>query len=223
MLISIIIPVLNEENSIKELLQQLQTYRKQGHEVIVVDGGSTDKTISISELLSDKVITSEPGRATQMNNGASQAKFDGLWFLHADTLVPENVIECIQQALMAQQWGRFNIKLSGSNMLFRIIERMMNFRSCITGIATGDQGIFVKRKIFESVSGYSNIPLMEDVNLSKKLKKLSKPVCLKKQLITSSRRWEKNGILSTIILMWYLRFLYWLGVSTDKLASQYRP
>lgn len=222
MLVSIIIPVLNEEGSIKGLLQQLQVYRQQGHEVIVVDGGSTDKTVSISELLSDKVITSKSGRATQMNNGVGEAKHNVFWFLHADTLIQENAIDNIQRALATQEWGRFNIKLSGSNILFRLIERMINLRSCLSGIATGDQGIFVKRKTFESVNGYTNIPLMEDIALSKKLKKISKPVCLKSNLITSSRRWERNGILSTVLLMWRLRFLYWIGMSANKLVGQYK-
>lgn len=222
MFVSIIIPVLNEEDSIKNLLQQLQICRQQGHEIIVVDGGSADQTVAISELLSDKVITSESGRARQMNNGANEAKHDVFWFLHADTLIPENAINNIQQALTTQEWGRFNIKLSGTNFLFRLIERMINLRSCLNGIATGDQGIFVKRKTFESVNGYSNIPLMEDVALSKKLKKISKPVCLKVSLITSSRRWERNGILLTVLLMWRLRFLYWIGVSANKLANQYK-
>lgn len=222
MLISIIIPVLNEENSINALLQQLQVYRQQGHEVIVVDGGSTDKTIPVSELLSDKVIISESGRAIQMNSGAAQAEHNILWFLHADTLISENAVEKIQLVLNKSDWGRFNVKLSGQNVLFRLIERMVNLRSCLSGIATGDQGIFVKRKIFESVKGYSNIPLMEDVDLSKKLKNISKPVCLKESLTTSSRRWEENGILSTVFLMWKLRFLYWFGVSADKLVVQYK-
>ena len=222
MFVSIIIPVLNEENSIKELLQQLQAYRQQGHEVIVVDGGSHDNTRSVADSLSDKVISSEAGRALQMNNGATQSRHEILWFLHADTIIPENAIEQIQQALNKSDWGRFNVKLSGSHILFRIIETMMNIRSCVSSIATGDQGIFVKRKIFGQVNEYSNIPLMEDVDLSKKLKKLSKPVCLKYTLITSSRRWEKNGISSTILLMWKLRFLYWVGVSPEHLARQYR-
>ena len=222
MLVSIIIPVFNEEDSIKELLHQLQAYRQQGHEIIVVDGGSVDNTISISEPLADKVIKSTSGRALQMNNGVAQAKNDILWFVHADTVLPENAIEVIQKALIKNNWGRFNVNLSGSNVLFRLIEHMMNIRSCITGIATGDQAIFVKRKIFELVNGYSNLPIMEDVDLSKKLKKLSKPACIKERLTTSSRRWEKNGILSIVFLMWKLRLLYWLGVSADKLTEQYK-
>ena len=222
MLISIIIPVLNEEGSINNLLQQLQTYRQQGHEIIVVDGGSTDRTISISGSLSDKVIQSSSGRASQMNSGVAQSSNDILWFIHADTVLPDNALENIQQALTKSDWGRFNVKLSGSHVLFRLIEVMMNMRSCLTGVATGDQAIFVKRNIFESVNGYSNLPLMEDVDLSKKLKKLSKPNCLKEVLTTSSRRWEEKGIFSTVLLMWKLRFLYWLGVSADKLVEQYR-
>ena len=222
MLISIIIPVLNEEASIIKLLQQLQTYRQQGHEVIVVDGGSKDNTYSISKPLSDKVITSEPGRALQMNQGAENSANEVLWFLHADTLIPDSAIERIQQSLTNHDWGRFNVKLSGSQSLFRIIESLMNIRSCISGIATGDQGIFVKHKIFKEVSGYSDLPLMEDIDFSKKLKLISRPVCIKEQLITSSRRWEQKGILSTVFLMWRLRFLYWLGVSPDKLSSQYK-
>lgn len=223
MSVSIIIPVLNEEEPIYGLLQQLQRYRNQGHEVIVVDGGSTDKTVSISQSLADKVIQSKAGRAVQMNNGASQASFDILWFVHADTLVPDNAVERIQYYLSKDknQWGRFNIKLSGSHVLFRIIERMINIRSCVSGIATGDQGIFVNKNIFEVVKGFSNLPLMEDVELCKRLKSISSPVCAKEVLTTSSRRWEQNGILSTVVLMWRLRFLYWMGISADKLADQY--
>ena len=220
--ISIIIPALNEEQSIKALLQQLQTLRTQGHEVIVVDGGSHDETLSISKSFADKVIKSKTGRALQMNNGAMNANKNVLWFLHADTQIPDNAVEKIQQALNEKDWGRFNIKLSGSNMIFRLIESMINIRSCLTGIATGDQGIFVKKRLFESVGHYSILPLMEDVELSKKLKRLSSPACIKEKLITSSRRWEKKGIISTVLLMWRLRFLYWLGVNATTLAKQYK-
>ena len=222
MFISIIIPVLNEEHAITKLLQQLQLYRQVGHEVIVVDGGSNDNTVIKSKPLADHVISSPAGRAVQMNNGTLHATQEIFWFLHADTLVPNNAILHIEHALNEHKWGRFNIKLSGSHILFRVIEKMMNIRSRITGIATGDQGIFVKKNSFERVGGYSNLPLMEDIDLSKKLRTISRPVCLSDTLITSSRRWEKNGILSTVLLMWRLRFLYWLGVSADRLASQYR-
>lgn len=222
MFISIIIPVLNEEQSINALLQQLQIYRQQGHEVIVVDGGSVDETISISKPLADKVITSDSGRARQMNKGVAESTNEVLWFLHADTSIPENVIEIIQSSLVKNDWGRFNVKLSGSHFLFRIIEKMINIRSCFSGVATGDQGIFVRRKIFESVGGYSEVPLMEDVALSKKLKNISQTACIKETLTTSSRRWKKNGIIKTILLMWKLRFLYWIGVTPDKLAKLYR-
>jgi len=220
--VSIIIPALNEEYSIQELLQQLQIFRNNGHEVVLVDGGSNDHTIAKSTTLTDQVITSSPGRAVQMNKGVSKARHDIIWFLHADTLVPENAIENIEQALNINEWGRFNIKLSGSHLLFRIIEKMINVRSCLSGIASGDQGIFVKRDIFDSVKGFSEIPIMEDIELSKKLKKISKPICLKNKLVTSSRRWEKNGILATILLMWRLRFLYFIGSSPDKLARFYK-
>ena len=222
MFISIIIPVLNEEQSVKALLQQLQIYRQQGHEIIVVDGGSDDETVSISKRLADKVIMSESDRARQMNKGVAESTNEVLWFLHADTSITENVIETIQESLIKNDWGRFNIKLSGSHFLFRIIEKMINIRSCVSSIATGDQGIFVKRKTFESVGGYSDGPLMEDVALSEKLKNISRPACLKEMLTTSSRRWEKNGIIKTILLMWRLRFLYWFGVSPDELAKLYR-
>lgn len=222
MFASIIIPVLNEEVSIKILLNQLQLYRNLGHEVIVVDGGSKDKTVSISESLADIVIQSPPGRAIQMNAGAAQANNNIFWFLHADTLLPENAIEKIESALSMNEWGRFNIKLSGTNILFRIIEVMINIRSCLSGIATGDQGIFVKRNTFNSIGGYSELPLMEDVDLSKKLKAFSRSVCLKEKLTTSSRRWEKYGIFTTVLLMWKLRLLFWLGVSAERLAQQYK-
>lgn len=220
--VSIIIPALNEEDSIQKLLHKLQGARKQGHEVIVVDGGSNDKTVLIAESLSDHVIQFRSGRAMQMNAGASQAVYKKLWFLHADTIIPNDALEMIEETLNSNDWGRFDIKLSGVNGIFRLIEKTINLRSRMTGVATGDQGIFLKREIFDSVNGFTELPLMEDINLSRKLKKISKPVCLKMHLITSSRRWEKNGIFSTILLMWRLRFLYWLGVSADKLAAQYK-
>ena len=219
--VSIIIPVLNEENSIRATLERLQLFRQQGNEVIVVDAGSKDQTVDIASGLVDQTLSSAKGRARQMNLGAANAQHEILWFLHADTLVPENAIKKIEYGLETNAWGRFNVKLSGSRWIFRIIERMMNLRSCMTGIATGDQGIFVKQALFSGIKGYPEIPLMEDIALSKELKRLSRPACVKDQLVTSSRRWEENGIMKTVLLMWKLRFLYFIGISADTLARQY--
>ena len=222
--LSIIVPCLNEVANIERTLLPLQGLRQRGHEVILSDGGSTDNTTAMAALLCDKVISSEKGRATQMNTGAAHASGDLLLFLHADTVAPENLDEVIFTALNNSQkcWGRFNVKLSGSHWLFRIIAILMNLRSCLSGIATGDQGIFLTRHAFNKLSGFSDIPLMEDIELSKRLKKLSRPACIAQPcLITSSRRWEKNGILKTVLLMWSLRLKYFFGTPATDLAQQY--
>ena len=224
MKISIIIPCLNEEESILQTLMPLQTMREHGHEVIISDGGSTDKTCELALPYVDTLIASPKGRAQQMNTGALQANGDVFWFLHADTIAPENADQYINQVIKYNHsiWGRFNVHLSGQKFQFRIIEFLMNLRSCLTGIATGDQGIFVLRSYFKELNGYKNISLMEDVEISKRLKKIKKPACIKHKITTSSRRWEKHGILRTIFLMWKLRMAYYLGASEDKLASQYK-
>lgn len=224
MLISVIIPTLDEATSIVATLERLKPFRLAGHEVIVVDGGSQDKTVTLASLMADRIITSTPGRAQQMNIGASQARGNILWFLHADTLVPDNATQLILETIANEknQWGRFDIRLSGKHLLLRLVERLMNLRSRITGIATGDQGIFMQREAFESISGFMPIPLMEDLDISKRLKKLSRPCCLNEKLITSSRRWEKNGVIRTILLMWRLRLAYTLGVSPEKLLHEYK-
>ncbi len=224
MRISIIIPTLNEAESIAATLNPLQVMRARGHEVIVVDGGSTDATINLAAPLTDAVIDSAPGRATQMNAGAAKASGDVLWFLHADTLAPESADRDIGHALEGGfAWGRFPVRLSGSHPLLRIVERMMNLRSCLTGIATGDQGIFVRRDLFEAIGGFAPIPLMEDIDLSRRLKRQAgRPACLKRRLVTSSRRWETNGMVATILLMWRLRLAYALGADPAALARRYR-
>ena len=224
MKISIIIPCLNEEESILQTLMPLQTMREHGHEVIISDGGSTDKTCELALPYVDTLIASPKGRAQQMNTGALQANGDVFWFLHADTIAPENADQYINQVIKYNHsiWGRFNVHLSGQKFQFRIIEFLMNLRSCLTGISTGDQGIFVLRSYFKELNGYKNISLMEDVEISKRLKKIKKPACIKHKITTSSRRWEKHGILRTIFLMWKLRMAYYLGASEDKLASQYK-
>lgn len=224
MRISIIIPTLNEAQHIESTLRCLEPLRKKGHEVIVIDGGSQDSTIQLAAATADAVITSIPGRAQQMNAGARHAKGDILWFLHADTRVPVDAAEQISQALTNPNnyWGRFDIRLSGRHFLLRVVERLMNLRSCVSGVATGDQGIFVRRACFEAIGGFPQIPLMEDVELSKRLKKWSRPCCIHHKLVTSSRRWEKHGVVRTILLMWRLRLAYALGVSADKLAPLYK-
>lgn len=224
MRISIIIPALNESKSIDSTLVCLEPLCQQGHEVIVVDGGSQDETVELAKSRVDKVIQTAPGRAHQMNVGASQATGDILWFIHADTQVSENATQQILRVLdnKYNHWGRFDIRLSGKHILLRVVERLMNFRSCITGIATGDQGIFVRRDTFAAIGGFMPIPLMEDIDISRRLKKWAHPCCIHDKIITSSRRWEENGVLRTIMLMWRLRLAYALGVSPEKLAHDYK-
>ena len=222
MKVSIIIPVLNEAEHIADTLKSLDAYRRQGHEVIVIDGGSNDDTVSITQQYADKVLHSDVGRAIQMNSGIDEALGDALLFLHADTRLPGDAVSKVINAIEdGYFWGHFNVRLSGKHFMFRIIERMMNMRSCITGVATGDQAIFVGLESIEIVGTYPQLPLMEDVVFSKRLRKLGWPACIKQQVVTSSRRWEDKGILRTMLLMWRLRLLFFLGVSADKLARQY--
>ncbi len=223
MKLSIIIPVLNEAEYIADTLKSLDPYRRQGHEVIVIDGGSDDDTVSIAAQYADKVLRSDAGRAIQMNSGIDKARGDVLLFLHADTRLPGDAASKIINAVEdGYFWGHFNVRLSGQHFMFRIIERMMNIRSCITGVATGDQAIFVSLESIEIVGVYPHLPLMEDVVFSKSLRDLGWPACIKQQVVTSSRRWEDKGILRTVLLMWRLRLLFFLGVSADRLAGQYQ-
>ena len=220
--LSIIVPTLNESAFISSCLASLAPLRKQGHEVIVVDGGSNDTTISLSEDLADHVLPAPRGRAGQLNYGASKATGDLLLFLHADTLLPNNaVVELQKLAVTDLVWGRFDVRLSGSNPLFRVVEYFMNTRSRLTGIATGDQAIFVSRELFEKVSGFPEIELMEDITLCRNLKEFCLPVCLRLKVLTSSRRWEQYGIIKTIINMSLLRLRYALGANPERLSREY--
>lgn len=220
--ISIIVPTFNEADNIVATLLPLQSLRQQGHEIIVADGGSNDATIELANPLADQIINAPRGRARQMNTGARQANGDVLLFLHADTLLPDNAVELIQHCLQTKLWGRFDVHLTGRQALLRVVEFMMNWRSRLSGIATGDQAIFVKRALFDDIGGYADIPLMEDIDISKRLKHRSHPACIKAKLITSSRRWEEYGIFKTIILMWRLRLAYFFGAKPEQLARLYR-
>lgn len=223
-MVSIIVPTLNEAGQIAATLEALQPLRAAGHEVIVVDGGSADDTVVLAWPLTNAIIPSPRGRSLQMNAGASRAGGDVLLFLHADTRLPDDAVHAILDGLAhsGKAWGRFDVRLSGRHPLLRIVERMMNLRSRLTGIVTGDQAMFVRREAFHAVGGFPEIPLMEDIVLSRALKgAFGAPLCLSALVITSSRRWEENGILRTIVLMWQLRLAYFLGASPERLARQY--
>ena len=222
--LSIIIPALNEAATILATLECLQPLRSAGHELIVVDGGSTDGTPDLAAGLVDVLLQAPRGRARQMNAGARVAAGEIVWFLHADTLPPAQAGMLIDAALTrsGRQWGWFNVRLSGDRWLLRVVERFMNTRSRLSGIATGDQGLFVRRDLFEKLGGFPEIDLMEDVALCHVLKRQGPPLCLDATLLTSSRRWEQRGIVRTIVLMWGLRLAYALGMSPVRLARWYR-
>jgi rSAM/selenodomain-associated transferase 2 len=220
--LSVIIPVLNEAERIGELLATLHAWRAQGVEVIVADGGSRDGTPGLCVGLADQVIASARGRATQMNAGAAASHGDVLLFLHADTVPPPAAPRAIAAATAAgADWGRFDVRIDGTHSLLRVVERMMNWRSRLTGIATGDQAIFVRRASFDAVGGYRAIPLMEDIRLSSALRRISAPACLRDRVRTSGRRWESHGVLPTILLMWALRLAFFFGADPARLARRY--
>lgn len=222
--ISLIVPCLDEGADIGATLASLQHLRSAGHELILADGGSRDGTVDAADGLVDAVVVTRPGRARQMNAGAALAKGGVLWFLHADTRVGVVAVGEMLEALRGrdQGWGRFDVRLSGKAWPLRLIERTMNLRSRLSGIATGDQGIFVTRRLFDEVGGFPDIPLMEDIELARRLKRRKRPLCLKGPLVTSSRRWEREGIWRTVLLMWRLRLAYRLGVPAERLALRYR-
>jgi rSAM/selenodomain-associated transferase 2 len=222
-MLSIIIPCLDEQEGIAATLAALAPLRARGAEVIVADGGSRDDTAARATPLADLVITAPRGRARQMNAGAMRARGEILLFLHADSLLPDAADLLIVDGLKRSRrgWGRFDVAIAGRHPLLRVVERLMNLRSRLTGIATGDQAIFVTRSLFTAAGDYPDIALMEDVALSKRLKRFGPPLCLNHRLTTSGRRWEKHGVLRTIVRMWLLRLAYWLGADPAKLAVRY--
>jgi len=221
--LTIVVPVLDEAAIIVDALQALAPLRARGAEVIVVDGGSSDGTPRLAQRFAERVIVAPRGRGAPMNAGAALGTGDALLFLHADTALPENADRLIAEALGLRAWGRFDLRIAGRHPLLAVVARMINWRSRLTGIATGDQAIFVRRQAFLSVGGFPDYPLMEDIAISRRLKALCRPFCIGVPVVTSGRRWEHYGVLRTIILMWRLRLAYFLGVAPARLASRYGP
>jgi rSAM/selenodomain-associated transferase 2 len=221
--LSIIVPVINEEAGIAAALQALVPLRARGAEVIVVDGGSADRTAALAEPLCDRLIVAPRGRAAQMNAGAGAAHGDVLLFLHADTQLPADADRLIVAGLAqaGRGWGRFDVRIAGQHPLLPLIAVLMNLRSRLTGIATGDQAIFVDKAAFAAVGGYPEIALMEDIVLSRRLKRRSRPLCLAARALTSGRRWEKHGVVRTVLTMWRLRLAFFFGAAPEKLAARY--
>lgn len=224
MKLSVIVPVLNEADELPDLLQHLLPLICRDIEVIIADGGSFDGSADIVECAGFAVLRTARGRARQMNAAAALATGDVLLFLHADTRLPQGPTIWIEQALANHRhaWGRFDVRINGRPAMLRVVSCLMNFRSRLTGIATGDQAIFVTRRAFDAVGGFPDQALMEDIELSKRLRSLSRPACLAQCVITSGRRWEVAGVWHTIFLMWRLRWDYWRGVPVTQLAKKYR-
>ena len=222
MKISIIVPVLNEADGVTTALAGLAPVRDRGHEVIVVDGGSSDNTRELART-ADLVISAPRGRSSQMNAGAAIARGEVLLFLHADTRLPQDADARILQGLAAsgRAWGRFDVRIEGASLCLPVIAFFMNLRSRATGIATGDQAIFVRREAFEDAGRFPPFELMEDIALSRSLKRISRPLCLADKAVTSGRRWERRGVLRTVLLMAWLRLAFFLGAAPAKLARLY--
>ena len=216
--LSIVIPALDEAQALGATLAALAPLRARGHEVIVVDGGSHDATLELAAPLADRVLVAPRGRGRQMNAGAAVAGGDALLFLHADTRLPTNADQLIFHALQQNSWGRFDVAIEGRSTLLPVIALLMNLRSRLSGIATGDQAIFVRRALFR---GFPEIALMEDVAFSKSMKRRWPPACLRAKAVTSGRRWDERGVLRTMFLMWRLRLAYFLGAAPDELARRY--
>jgi rSAM/selenodomain-associated transferase 2 len=221
MRLSIVIPVLDEAAGIVDVLARLAPLRRRGAEVLVVDGGSRDGTAALAAPHADRVLATKPGRAWQMHAGALAASGDALLFLHADSVLPDDADRLIASALQARAWGRFDVRLDGGHPMFRVIEAMMNLRSRATGIATGDQAIFIRRTAYDALGGFAPLPLMEDIDFSTRARRLGRPACLRQRVRTSARRWQKHGIARTILLMWRLRLAYFLGADPRRLALAY--
>lgn len=218
----IIVPVLNEAATLAPRLRALQSLRQRGARVVVVDGGSEDDTLDIARAHADIALVGPRGRASQMNAGAAACPADVLLFLHADTELPDYADMLVRRATVgAHAWGRFDVRIDSDHLLLRLVSTMMNVRSRWTGIATGDQAIFVRNELFWGVGGFPDQPLMEDVALCRLLKRQGPPACMRERARTSARRWEQHGVWRTIMLMWQLRAAYFLGADPKQLAVRY--
>ncbi|MES2423116.1 MAG: TIGR04283 family arsenosugar biosynthesis glycosyltransferase [Pseudomonadota bacterium] len=220
--LSIIVPTLNEGAQLAGQLAALDNLRARGAELLVVDGGSSDNTAALAAQCGARVLLAPRGRAMQMNAGAAASQGAVLLFLHADTRLPPQADQLIAAALQGSAvWGRFDVCIDSSRPILRVVEQMMNWRSRLTGISTGDQAVFVRRSAFQAAGGFPEIALMEDIALSRALLRQSRPVCLRETVRTSGRRWEKNGVWRTIWLMWRLRAAYFFGADPARLAVLY--
>lgn len=217
----IVVPVLDEAERLGDDLRALQPLRNRGASVVVVDGGSNDGSVSIARSQADLVVTAPRGRAAQMNAGAAACSSRVLLFLHADTRLPDDADAVVRRATADHAWGRFDVRIDSPRLLLRIVGLAMNWRSRVTGIATGDQALFVRREVFDAAGGFPNVALMEDVALSRRLKRFGSPACLRERVTTSARRWERHGPWRTIWLMWRLRAAYALGADPARLAILY--
>ena len=222
--LSIVMPVLNEAVGLGAALQALAPFRARGAQLIVADGGSKDGTMALAQAAGALVIDAPRGRAAQMNAGAQVASAGVLLFLHADTLLPDDADLLITEAVASGKtlWGRFDVRISGRSRLLEVVATFMNLRSRLSDIATGDQAIFMTRAAFDTVGGFPAQPLMEDIEISNRLRRLSRPACLRAKVVTSGRRWETRGVWRTVLLMWRLRFAYWRGTAPERLAELYR-
>ncbi|ANB02354.1 TIGR04283 family arsenosugar biosynthesis glycosyltransferase [Ectothiorhodospira sp. BSL-9] len=222
----VVVPVLNEAANLPDLARNLRASLAQDTHILLVDGGSQDDTVAVAATHGLPLITSPPGRACQMNAGAAATQQPLLLFLHADTHLPRAADDRVRDALMGRSgWGRFDVSIRGrSRVLLPLVATLMNQRSRLTGIATGDQALFMRREFFDAVGGFPKQPLMEDIEISRRLGRLSPPRCLRARVDTSGRRWEHNGVWRTILLMWQLRWAYWRGAPAHVLAQRYhRP
>ena len=220
--LAIVVPMLDEAATLPALLVHLAGWRARGCEVVLVDGGSRDDSVAMARAAGLRVVVAERGRARQMNAGAQACGGALLLFLHADTRLPEAADAMVRAALAVQAWGRFDVRIDGRPLMLRVVAALMNLRSRLSGIATGDQAIFVRREVFEALGGFPDQPLMEDIELSRRLLRVSRPACLRARVRTSGRRWEQRGVWRTIALMWRLRWAYWRGVPAERLAEAYR-